>query len=51
MKALTSLKARLAARTDSEHEQAILRIVIALLVIAGMGIGQLSGPSTPTRCC
>jgi two-component system, sensor histidine kinase RpfC len=34
---LKGLRARLKARTDSEHEQAILRIVIVSLVVAYMG--------------
>ena len=46
---LKTLRERLKARTDSEHEQAILRIVIALLVLAGMGFSHLlsTGPGDP----
>ena len=46
---LRALRERLKARTDSEHEQAILRIVIAVVVIAGMGISHLqdNGPGNP----
>ena len=51
MNALTSLKARLASRTDSEHEQALVRIFIAVLVLAGMWMthllhGRGSSPET-----
>jgi hypothetical protein len=38
MNTLTFLKTRAAARADSEHEQAILRIMIYALVLAFMGL-------------
>ena len=38
MKRLTSLKTAFASRSDSEHEQAILRIVIVGLILAYMGL-------------
>ncbi len=46
---LVALRQRLKARTDSEHEQALVRIGIALVVIVGMGIGHLrdDGPGNP----
>ena len=37
MNLATALRARLAGRSDSEHEQAILRIVIFAVVLAYMG--------------
>ncbi len=43
------LPKRLTSRPDTEHEQASLRILIALLVIAGMGMGHIQrfGPANP----
>jgi hypothetical protein len=38
MNALSFLKTRLAARADSEHEQAIVRIMFYALVLAFMGL-------------
>ncbi len=46
---LIALRERLKARTDSEREQAILRVVIAAFVIAGMGMSHFleGGPGNP----
>jgi two-component system, sensor histidine kinase RpfC len=42
-----ALRARLAARPDSEHEQAILRIVIVGVVLLYMGLTYSGGPTRP----
>ena len=45
MNPLIALRARLKARTDSEHEQAILRIVIGSVVLAD--VGAVGGHAEP----
>jgi two-component system, sensor histidine kinase RpfC len=43
IESLSAVRQRLAGRTDSEHEQAILRIVIVSLVLAYMGFSYSPG--------
>jgi hypothetical protein len=46
MELLRNLSARLHARTDSEHEQAALRILIVGMLLAYMALFHKSGTSS-----